>query len=85
MLIPYPSQCSVHWLYEAIQVSLLGCFVTSETAILQDSHTISGVTSIKTPSDISFTYKELKLSFPLLFLLCCLLQLLKQVTSLFSN
>lgn len=37
-LISYLSQCSVHCLYEAIQVSCLECLVSSETAILEDRH-----------------------------------------------
>lgn len=35
MLISYLSQCSVHCLYEAIQLSCLGCPISSETAILE--------------------------------------------------
>lgn len=38
VLISYLSQCSVHGLDEAIQVSCLGCLVSSETAILEQTH-----------------------------------------------
>lgn len=55
MLISYLSQCSVHCLYEEIQVSFLGCPVTSERAILEDRHTISAQSHLLTFLSLTIT------------------------------
>lgn len=60
--ISYLAQSFVHYLYHIIKVSYLECLVTSVQANLEDKHSISGLTSMMSPANISFSYKYSYLS-----------------------